>query len=115
METMYFVLGMLSIIGAIVLATIVWGVVKITKLSKRIKYQEECISNIERNSWDNVRHAREDLERRVDDVARSAYNQMAESLAQSNSYTDKRIDRLVDAYFKDPVIGIPANKQVLKG
>ncbi len=37
METTFFVLGMLSIIGAIAVATIVWGVLKINKLTKSIK------------------------------------------------------------------------------
>ena len=39
METIYFVLGMLSIVGAIAIATIVWGVVKISRLLKTIKHQ----------------------------------------------------------------------------
>jgi hypothetical protein len=116
METMYFVLGMLSIIGAIALALIVWGVLKITKLLKAIKQQEEWIMNNDRNYWDGTQRLREDLERRQDNIERHVYqnvtdlqremdmkinDQITDSVTQSYSYTDKRIDRLIDAYFGD--------------
>jgi len=41
MNSYFFILGMLSIIGAIALVLIVWGVLKITKLLKAIRQQEE--------------------------------------------------------------------------
>lgn len=122
METTYFVLGMLSIIGAITLATIVWGVVKITKLLKAIKQHEEHMANNERNVWDNISHLREDLNRRIDEFDRSAHmridytnaeihrainDQITDAVTQSNSYTDKRIDKLIDGYFE--------NKKLIKG
>jgi len=126
METMYFVLGMLSIIGAIALALIVWGVLKITKLLKAIKQQEEWIVNNDRNVWDSTHRLREDLERRMENMDRHAIqyvtdlqremdvkinDQITDSVTQSHSYTDKRIDKLIDTYFD--VIG--AKKQVIKG
>ncbi len=113
---MYFVLGMLSIIGAIALALIVWGVLKITKLLKAIKQQEEWIMNNDRNYWDGTQRLREDLERRQDNMERHVYqnvtdlqremdmkinDQITDSVTQSYSYTDKRIDRLIDTYFND--------------
>jgi outer membrane protein TolC len=49
METMYFVLGMLSIVGAIILATIVWGVVKINSLLKKVKINEERMSQVNKS------------------------------------------------------------------
>ena len=126
METIYFVLGMLSIIGAIALALIVWGVLKITKLLKAIKQQEEWIINNDRNVWDSTSRLREDLERRMENMDRHAIqyvndlqremdvkinDQITASVTQSHSYTDKRIDKLIDTYFD--VIG--AKKQVIKG
>jgi len=126
METVYFVLGMLSIIGAIALALIVWGVLKITKLLKAIKQQEEWIMNNDRNCWDTMNRVREELERRQESIERHAYehvtdlqrevnvkinDQITDSVTQSNSYTDKRIDKLIDTYFD--VVG--AKKQVIKG
>ena len=111
---MYFVLGMLSIIGAIILATIVWGTLKIVKLLKTIKQHEEWISSNERNYYENISRMREDLDRRMDNMERHAYghvsdlqremelktnSQITDAVTQSNSYTDKRIDKLIDAYF----------------
>ena len=143
METMYFVLGMLSIIGAIAIATIVWGIVKISKLLKVIKQQEEWIINNERQIHDTLYRLREDLDRRMDIMDRygcdrvtdlqreldSRFNtiereqekieeelhrrishenkdmmieinsQITDAVTQSTSYTDKRIDKLIDTYF----------------
>ena len=126
METMYFVLGMLSIVGAIAIATIVWGVVKITKLLRAIKQYEEWISNNDRNMYENIRGLRDDLDRRMDNMERHAYghvtdlqremeaktnSQITDAVTQSTSYTDKRIDKLIDTYFDT----VGAKKQVLKG
>ena len=114
METMYFVLGMLSIIGAAILATIVWGTLKIVKLLKAIKQQEEWMINNERNVYENIRHLREDLDRRLDVIDRYGHervtdlqremevktnSQITDAVTQSTSYTDKRIDKLIDTYF----------------
>ena len=113
---MYFVLGMLSIIGAIALATIVWGVLKINKLLKAIKQHEEWIANNDRNVWENFRQLGEDLERRQDNMERHVYqnvtelqremdmkinDQITDAVTESHSYTDKRIDRLIDTYLGD--------------
>jgi len=126
METMYFVLGMLSIIGAAILATIVWGTLKIVKLLKAIKQQEEWMINNERNVYENIRHLREDLDRRMDTMDRygcdrvtdlqremnlKVNDQITDAVTQSTSYTDKRIDKLIDTYFDV----VNAKKQVIKG
>ena len=114
MNTYFFILGMLSIIGAAILATIVWGVVKISKLLKAIKHHEEWIMNNDRNTWDNIHRLREDLDRRMDNMERHANDyvtdlqrqmdfrindQITDAVTQSTSYTDKRIDKLIDTYF----------------
>ena len=123
---MYFVLGMLSIIGVIAIATIVWGIVKISKLLKVIKQQEEWIINNERQIHDTLYRLREDLDRRMDIMERHATgyvtdlqhemevktnSQITDAVTQSTSYTDKRIDKLIDTYFD--IVG--AKKQVIKG
>ena len=155
METMYFVLGMLSIIGAAILATIVWGTLKIVKLLKAIKQHEEWMASNERNVYDNMHRLREDLDRRMDSMDRHASSymnelqreldsrfsdcnrdrdgiaeelhrrinteientrfdinsQITDAVTQSTSYTDKRIDKLIDTYFD--VVSV--KKQVIKG
>lgn len=113
---MYFVLGMLSIIGVAFVAVIVWGVVKISKLLKAIKQQEEWFTNNERHIYDNIHRLREDLERRMGEadrhvndhvnelhreMDRKINDQITDSVTQCSSYTDKRIDKLVDTYLSD--------------
>ena len=140
---MYFVLGMLSIIGAIMIVTMVWGTLKIVNLLKTIKLHEEWMASNERNVYDNIHRIREDLDRRMDSMDRygcdrvtdlqreldSRFNtiereqekieeelhrrishenedmmieinsQITDAVTQSTSYTDKRIDKLIDTYF----------------
>ena len=115
---MYFVLGMLSIIGVIVIATIVWGIVKINKLLKTIKQHEEWIVNNERNIHVNIDHLREDLDRRIDsmdrhtnsymnDLKRELDDRFRHQLDESKSYTDSRFDKAVS--------GLNGTKQLIKG
>lgn len=115
---MYFVLGMLSIIGAIAIATIVWGIVKISKLLKTIKQHEEWMGNNERNVYDNMHRLREDLDRRIDSMDRHANSYMNElqreldirfkdQLDESKSYTDSRFDKATS--------GLNGAKQLIKG
>jgi len=111
METMYFVLGMLSIVGAAFVATTVWGMVKITKLLKAIKQQEEWIMNNDRNMYENIHRMREEFDRRSDDFARERdkrteelqreidkrtedlHRDINDEIKNVTSYVDSRIDK----------------------
>jgi archaellum component FlaC len=100
METMYFVLGMLSIVGASIIATIVWGVVKISKLLRAIKHQEEMIHSSDRNVWDNIHRLREDIDRRSEVITHDINHQLNDlqreldtRFNQTVSYVDSRIDK----------------------
>jgi len=121
---MYFVLGMLSIAGAAFVATTVWGVVKITKLLKAIKRQEEWIMNNDRNMYENIHRMREEFDRRSDDFARERdkrteelqreidkrtedlHRDINDDIKNVTSYVDSRIDK-VSATLKE-------KKQLLK-
>ena len=115
---MYFVLGMLSIIGAAILTTIVWGTLKIVKLLKAIKQHEEWMANNERNVYDNIFRIRDDLDRRMDSMERHAYSHITDlqreldirfkdQLDESKSYTDSRFDKAAS--------GLNGAKQLIKG
>jgi hypothetical protein len=93
METMYFILGMLSIIGIVFVATIVWGIVKITRLLKIIKSHEEWQSYYDRDTNERFKDLHQDINRRFNDVY---------------SYTDSRLDKLADKTLKQ-------EKQIIKG
>jgi len=106
METTFFVLGMLSIIGAIALATIVWGVFKINKLTKSIKQLEEWIQSNERNRWEEANRLRDDMDRKFDDTERNIVSHISHVANESKSYTDSRFDKAT---------GLTGEKKLIKG
>ena len=74
METTSFVLGMFSIIAVAFMAVIVWGIVKINKLTFELKATHEWIDN-------NTRERDYNFE--------NVYRQIADC----RSYTDSRFDK----------------------
>jgi hypothetical protein len=102
METTSFVLGMLSIIAVGFMAVIVWGIVKINKLTFQMKATHEWIDNGTRDRDYNLQQVYEkfkETDRNVSYELERVYNQIAEC----RSYTDSRIDKAIP------------NKQLIKG
>ena len=124
METTYFVLGMLSVVALIFIGVITWGMFKISKqqteignlqediqrwvrtISQEIEYTTRRIDSERRNIYDEIVNRNNDIQRQFEDV----YRQLKECEDNSNRYTDKRIDKLIDTYFD-----IKKNKDLLKG
>lgn len=124
METTYFVLGMLSVVALIFIGVIAWGMFKISKQQKEIGNLKEDIQGLVRTIsqeiedttrridserqyiQSGVREHNDRLERQIADIWRG----MTDSISESNSYTDKRIDKLIDTYFD-----VKKNKDLLKG
>ena len=124
METTYFVLGVLTVVAAIVVGVITWGLLTINKQQKQIKNLEEDIRGLMRTISDEMEHT----SRRIDNTQRNIYDEISNrnndvqkqlehvsreiqvSEENSNRYTDKRIDKLIDTYFD-----IKKNKDLLKG
>jgi len=96
METTYFVLGMLSVFALILIGVITWGWL--------------TIDTERQNIHSEFREHNDRLERQITDIWRGMDNKMTDSVRESNSYTDKRIDKLIDTYFD-----IKKNKDLLKG
>ena len=114
METIYFILGMLSIIGAAFVATVVWGVVKISKLLKTIKHQEDWIINNERHMHDNVDDLRKNFERKFEDSERHIHDRVTDlqreldvKFNNTTSYIDSRVDKVSSS--------LKEQKQLIKG
>ena len=146
METMYFVLGMLSIVAVAFVAVIVWGLLKIKKQESEIKMLnrmhednhrliysmvedvnrrinieiqnlDQVVSNYRREFLDETRELNQTFSRRVEDIwtgFRDIRNEMVElsksDVDLSKSYTDSRIDKLIDTYFDM----VSAKKQIIK-
>ena len=128
METTYFVLGMLSVVALIFIGVIAWGMVKISKQQTEIESLQENIQGLFRTIsqeiedttrridserqyiQSEVRENNDRLERQFTDIWRGMDTRITDSIKESNSYTDKRIDKLIDTYFD-----IKKNKDLLKG
>ena len=128
METTYFVLGMLSVVALIFIGVIAWGMVKISKQQTEIESLQENIQGLfrtisqeiedttrridseRRYIQSEVREHNDRLERQFTDIWRGMDTRIMDSVNESNSYTDKRIDKMIDTYFD-----VKKNKDLLKG
>ena len=128
METTYFVLGMLSVVALIFIGVIAWGMFKISKqqteignlqediqglvrtITQEIDYTNRRMDTERQNIHSEFRENNDRLERQLTDIWRGMDTRFTDSIKESNSYTDKRIDKLIDTYFD-----IKKNKDLLKG
>jgi hypothetical protein len=93
METTSFVLGMLSIVAVAFMAVIVWGIVKINKLTFEMKATHEWIDNGTRDRDYNLQQ----VYRKFDETDRNIsleYERIYNQIAECRSYTDSRFDKL---------------------
>jgi hypothetical protein len=97
---------MLSIIGVIALATIVWGVLKINKLTKSIKQLEEWIQSNDRVYCETINHLRDDVDRKFEDTDRNIIQHISHVANESKSYTDSRFDKAT---------GLTGEKKLIRG
>jgi hypothetical protein len=119
---------MLSVFALILIGVITWGLLTINKQQTQIKNLQEDIQGLLRtistemdytsrridterqNIHSEFREHNDRLERQITDIWRGMDTKMTDSVRESNSYTDKRIDKLIDTYFD-----IKKNKDLLKG
>ena len=124
-----FALGILATTMLMVIAVVVVGIVKVFKMNKQITNRhsflndsERYISNrctdIERNAHDRSveieRNAHDRFDRVEEHFTRAVNDQITDAVTQSNSYTDKRIDKLIDAYFEVQEVR-QQSKKLIKG
>jgi len=110
METTMFTVGVLSITLAALVATVVYGIVTVLKLKTETT---EIWRRIDENRRDVHLHydrKLEDTHRDINMIEATMHNQIQYATTQSKSYTDSRIDKLVDTYFEVQSI----KKQILK-
>ena len=117
METMYFVLGMLSIVAAAVVVIVIWSLLKIKNQQRSINILQQRLDEMPRQFYDETRNITQSFDRRIDDVwggFRDIRNEIVDisksDVELSKSYTDSRIDKLIDTYFD--MVG--AKKQIIK-
>ena len=112
METISFAFGVLSIIALLLVVAIVLGAVKVIRQGNQIEELNKWMSDFERSVWQQINGEDAELHRRIDrlqsDASRAINDQITDSVTQCNSYTDKRIDKLIDTYFM-----VKESKQIL--
>jgi uncharacterized protein HemX len=117
METMYFFLGVLTVVAAIAAGVITWGLLKINKQQRSIETLQQRLDEMPREFYSSSRDMTQHIDKRFDDVwgqfgeMRRDIHEMDKSILESSkSYTDSRIDKLIDTYFD--MVG--AKKQIIK-
>jgi Na+-transporting NADH:ubiquinone oxidoreductase subunit NqrC len=117
METMYFVLGMLSIIATAIVSVMVWGIVKINKQQQWLDRIQREFNEAPRELHARFADAHRDLDdraswihRRIDETDAALNRRMDQDnehiyreIADCRAYVDSRIDKALGA------------KQVIKG
>ena len=116
MGTMYFVLGMLSIIAAAIVGVLVWGIVKISKQQQHLNHIKRMMEEAPRELNDKMSILYRDMDDRTTHIHRRIdennanmsheYERIYNHIADARSYTDSRIDK---------VLGTTGAKQVIKG
>jgi predicted Holliday junction resolvase-like endonuclease len=117
METTMFTLGVLAMIMVMLITVVVVGIVKVFKMSKQIKELYSHIHETERHLSERIYETTQALDSKFRDVytdinmvestlrngvdyaTKSVNDQITDAVTQSNSYTDKRVDKLIDTYF----------------
>lgn len=92
METLSFAFGVLTMVGVALAVLIVFSVLKVIKLNKQIREHEDYIQVLEQSVRGRIDRVEEYIPKAIND-------QITDSVTQCNSYTDKRIDKLIDNYF----------------
>ena len=117
METIMFTLGILAMVLVALITTLVVGIVRVINHSKQIKNLYSQLNDTERHLHDRINDDRRRVEQIIVDTHRdinmvegtlrngmdhglkAVNDQITDSVTQSKSYTDSRIDKLIDTYF----------------
>jgi hypothetical protein len=114
METTMFALGVLTMIMVILITVVVIGIVKVFRMSQQIKNLYSYISDTERHLNDRCREIERSADERLVRMEEHFHRAITSQIEQSNSYTDKRIDKLIDTYFAVKEAE-ETNKKLIKG
>lgn len=97
METLYFTLGMLSVVAVVLTASVVYGIVKLSKLNKWCHDTDVRIESTQREMYRIDENTSSHTNRRIDDLSSSMWREreeIAKRLDDLQSYIDSRVDKL---------------------
>lgn len=97
METLYFILGILSVVTVVLTVVAVYGIVKHNQLQTQINNLHREMEEIQRDMW----RESESINRRIDrdDESRwRASEEIHRKMDELQSYIDSRVDKLDAKY-----------------
>ena len=97
METLYFTLGMLSVVAVVLTASVVYGIVKLSKLNNWCHETDVRIESTQREMYRMDENTSSHTSRRFDDLSSSMWREreeIARRLDDLQSYIDSRVDKL---------------------
>jgi len=97
METLYFILGMLSVVTVVLTVVAVYGIVKYNQSQKQINNLHREIEEVQRCMWRDF----ESINRRIDRDDESKWRASEEirgKMEELQSYIDSRVDKLDAKY-----------------
>jgi len=100
MEILSFTFGVLLMIGLLSIIAIVVGTVRVLKQQKAIRQLQDQLTDLERNVYEQIVEESRMITNRIDFIEsnfpRVINDQITDAVTQCNSYTDKRVDKLID-------------------
>ena len=97
METLYFILGMLSVVTVVLTVVAVYGIVKYNQSQTQINNLQREIEEVQRGMW----RESESINRRIDRDDESKWRASEEirgKMEELQSYIDSRVDKLDAKY-----------------
>ena len=95
-----FAIGVLTMIVFAIVIAIVMGVLKVTALAKEMLTIKKRQEDFERDICNDVNMVERTMQNQINRNDESLRHITEEMYRMSTSYTDKRIDKLVDTYFE---------------
>lgn len=97
MEALYFTLGMLSVVAVVLTASVVYGIVKLSKLNNWCRDIDVRIESTQREMYRIDENSSSHTNRRFDDLYSDRWKdreELARRLDELQSYIDSRVDKL---------------------
>jgi len=95
-----FAIGIVTVfVFGLIIATII-GLLKVTSLAKEMLMLKRRLEDDERELSREINMVERTLQNSIQHTNDNVYRHLEEAHRQSTSYTDKRIDKLIDTYFE---------------
>ena len=112
---MYFTFGVLTMVAMLVVAVVIYSIVKVFKQEKQIKNIQQNLEDAMRMSQQDDSWFRNDMSDRFKDVYRQIDDNYTNAKDMAYAYTDMRIDKLEAKLTGTSEVQVQLNKKLIKG